>query len=327
MRATTTAVDHMRSDPALTLVRFGRASMRGFAGAVLAKETLGAVARALQGANIPVMPLKGVLFQLTLYSDPAERQLKDVDVLVPERRFVEAIDILVQHGFRPLSAGRSWIEAGLQPQRGLPLDLHRRLFCAFRYRLATDALFARATLDTELLQGTPLWIPHPLDTLAHLVGKFVSDHIASGAEPFLTELERWIEHHRLAPELAARHLAAAGMARAARHVFARGARERGHPFFEAAARALPADNLGRMLVPLAAELARRGERNALGPLSAHLLNSSLPRGMTSLGLAAVCALEHARLTRAAGARGGYWAPFFAGSSSIDRRSASSARAL
>ena len=317
----------MRSDPALDAIRLGRANLRGFAGAVLAKETLGAVARALHGANIPVMPLKGVLFQLILYADPAERQLKDVDVLVPERRFAEAIEVLVQHGFQPWSAGRSWIEAGLRPQVGLPVDLHRRLFCAFRYRLETDALFARATIDEQLLGGTPLWIPHPLDTLAHLVGKFVSDHIASGAAPFLTELERWIDRHRLAPELAARHLAASGMARAARHVFARGARELGHPFFEAAARALPPDALGRALVPLAAELARRGERSALGPLSAHLLNSSLPRGMTSLGLAAVYAIEHARLRRAAGARGGYWAPFFAGSSSSARRSASSARAL
>jgi hypothetical protein len=324
---TNAVVDHMRSDPAGEVLRFGRVGLRGFAGAVLAKETLGAVARALHAANIPVMPLKGALFQLTLYADPAERQLKDVDVLVPEGRFKDAIVALVQHGFQPWTAGRSWIEVGLRPQRGLPVDLHRRLFCAFRYRLETDALFARARVDRQLMEGTPLWIPHPLDTLAHLVGKFVSDHIATGAAPFLLELERWIDHHRLAPELAARHLAASGLARAARHVFARGARERGHPFFEAAARALPPDALGHVLVPLAAELARRGERSALGALSAHLLNSSLPRGMTSLGLAAVYALEHARLTRAAGARGGYWAPFFAGSSSSARRSASSARAL
>src|SRR6266511_5085875 len=102
--------------------------LRAFTASVIARETLREVARALGDSGIPVMPLKGVLFQLVLYADPAERRLCDVDVLVPESRFAEAIAILMQHGYRPESAGPSWIEAAFRSPRGLPLDLHRRVF-------------------------------------------------------------------------------------------------------------------------------------------------------------------------------------------------------
>jgi hypothetical protein len=265
-----------------------------------------------------------VLFQLVLYPDPAERRLCDIDVLVPERRFPEAIDILLQQGYRPASAGPSWIEAAFESPRGLPLDLHRRIFCPRRYRVSTDELFSRATRDEALL-GVPLWLQHPLDTLAHLVGKFVSDHVHSGAEPRLRELELLVEHHGLKPEPACRHLAASGLARAARHVFARGARERAHPFYEAALGALPRTALDDAVVGLAGQLCQRLEHGRLAPLSAHLLNTSLWRGASSLALAAVYAGEHAWLGRTRGATGGYWAPFFSASRSSARRTASSAR--
>jgi putative nucleotidyltransferase-like protein len=320
----------MRSDEGpsdgLRSARAQPVGVRAFASAVIARETLRDVAIALHRARIPVMPLKGVLFQLILYEDPAERALCDVDVLVPERHFTRAIDILVQHGYRPASAGPSWIEAAFASPRGLPLDLHRRIFCARRYRLSTRDLFMRATVDQRLL-GVPLWLQHPLDTLAHLVGKLVSDHVHAPVAPRLAELEKWIEHRHIGPELAVRHLVRCGLARAARRVFALGAREREHPFHAAALRALPADPIGDALVTLADQLAARREQRAFGPLSAHLLNASLWRGTTSLALAAMYAAEHAYLARAAGTRGGYWAPFFAESSSSARRRASSARSV
>jgi hypothetical protein len=298
--------------------------VRTFAASVIARETLREVARALHRARIPVMPLKGVLFQLVLYEDPAVRALCDVVVLVPPRRYSEAIDILVQHGYRPVSAGPSWIEAAFASPHGLPLDLHRRIFCARRYRLSPRDLFFRATVDDQLL-GVPIWIQHPLDTLAHLVGKLVSDHAYSATAPRLAELEKWVDRRHLGADLAARHLQRCGLGRAARRVCALGVREREHPFYAEVLRALPPDPMGDALVTLAGRLAENRETRAFGPLSAHLLNASLWRGTTSLALAAVYAAEHARLARARGARGGYWAPFFSESSSSARRRASSAR--
>jgi hypothetical protein len=303
-----------------------RALLRAFTASVIARETLKDVATLLGERGIPVMPLKGVLFQLLLYSDPAERRLCDVDVLVPEARFADAIAVLVQHGYRPASAGPSWIEAAFESPRGLPVDLHRRIFCAWRYRMPTHEQFERATLDRERL-GVPIHLQHPLDSLAHLVGKFVSDHVHAEAAERWAEIERLVDQHALAPRAAAAHLERCGLAPAARHVFSRAARERGHSFHGAVLEALPDGVLSAALIRLAGALARRFERGALAPLSAHLLNTSLRRGATSLLLALIYAAEHARLRRAGGRRGGYWAPFFSAASNSARRRASSARAV
>jgi hypothetical protein len=294
---------------------------------VIAREVLRDVARVLGDRGIPVMPLKGVLLQLTLYDNPAERRLCDVDVLVPERRFAEAITLLIERGYRPERAGPSWIEAALRSPRGLPLDLHRRLFCARRYQMPTDEQFLRARRDDGLL-GVPVWIQQPLDTLAHLVGKFVSDHVSWEAPSRLAELEKLVDHHGLEPAAAARHFARCGLGRAARHVLSYGRGERMHGFYAAALDALPERRLDGAIVTIAAQLARTFSRGRLAPLSTHLLNTSLPRGAHSLALTAAYAGRHALLARLGGTGGGYWAPFFSGaSSSAARRSASSARSV
>ena len=86
-----------------------RLATRAFVTAVVARETLTDVARELARAEIPVMPLKGALLQLDVYArDPAQRPLTDVDVLVPESRFVAAMQRLARRGYRPRSAGPSW---------------------------------------------------------------------------------------------------------------------------------------------------------------------------------------------------------------------------
>jgi hypothetical protein len=192
--------------------------------------------------------------------------------------------------------------------------------------MPTREQFARGRIDDERL-GVAIHVQHPLDSLAHLVGKFVSDHVQSEAGPRFDELERLIDRHGLEPLAAARHLERCGLERAARHVFARAARERPHGFHAAVLRELPAGAVTAAVVALAGELARRLEHGRLAPLSAHLLNTSLWRGACSLLLAVGYAAEHARLRRAGGTSGGYWAPFFSAASSSARRRASSARAV
>lgn len=300
------------------------ATLRAFTASVIARETLRDVATLFAARGIPVMPLKGALFQLQLYADPAERRLCDVDVLVPEARFAEAIDILLGHGYRPASAGPSWIEAALESPRGLPVDLHRSVFCAQRYRMPTHEQFARATLDETLL-GVAIYLQHPLDSLAHLVGKFVSDHVGAEASARFSEIEKLVDHHALEPSAAASHLDRCGLARAARHVFGWASREREHAFHAALLAVLPGGARSAVVVAIAGALARRFHQGPLAPLSSHLLNTSLGRGAGSLLLALGYAAEHARLRWARGTRGGHWAPFFSEASSSARRRASSAR--
>jgi hypothetical protein len=276
---------------------------------VVAREVLRDVARLLAAADIAVMPLKGVLFQLLLYADPAHRELMDVDVLVPQGDFERAIQVLIEAGFRPRSAGRSLVECALTSPRGMTVDLHRRLFSRMRYRLDTRDVFRRSRHDTELL-GVPLSIAHPHDTAAHLVGKFVSDHEACDARARLAELSRWIEHCAISPRPLAAHLCACGMQRAARYAFGRGAELLGDPLFAQALAALPADPIGECCAALARlTLPWLGKRRA-GALPAHLLNDSLLRAGASLTWSAVERARHAWLHRQQGAAGGYWSAFF-----------------
>ena len=274
--------------------------------------------RLLDAADIPVIPLKGVLFQQLLYEDPAQRPLMDVDVLVPEAAFERAIAVLLQAGFAPLSAGRSLIECALTAPRGMTVDLHRRLFSRGRYKLATVDVFRRSRRDAALL-GVPLYIAHPHDTAAHLIGKLVSDHEAYDARARLAELARWVEHCAIDPGRLVRHLRACGMSRAARYAFRRGAELLDEPFFPAALAALPSDRLGSAYVSAARVTFPVLGSSGWAALPAHLLNASLVRGGASFALSAAARLRHAWLVRQQGAAGGYWAVFFAARGAVRRQ--------
>jgi hypothetical protein len=304
--------------------RGGADERRRFVAAVVARKMLEELAGALAGRGIPIMPLKGVLFQLVLYADPSERAVSDVDVLVPERHFAVAIETAIALGCRPLSAGPSWIEATFMTPCGLPLDLHQRLFCSRRYHMPTDDVFHRASVASGLI-GAPIWLPHPLDIFAHLIGKFVSDHVHAEARARLRELELVATHYRLEPVPVAKHLIECGLGRAARHVLSRATTELEHPFFGAVLSALPDDPVGLLLARIAAAGTERPARSLLAPICAHMLNTSLPRAATSLALALGYAARHAHARLTKGALDGHWAPFFATSSNSALRKASSAR--
>lgn len=280
-----------------------------FAMSVMAREVLRDVARVLADEGIAVMPLKGVLFQLLLYPDPAERALLDVDVLVQRADFERAIRVLLQAGFLPRSAGQSLIECALWSPRGMLVDLHRQLFSRGRYRLSTEAVFRRSTPDERLL-GVPLRLAHPHDTAAHLIGKFVADHEGHDPVQRLEELRLWAERFGIEPWLLARHLSSCGMGRAGRYTLQRGLELTQHQFFAAVLAALPADPLGRAYARLARTLMSELEPTSFAALPTHLLNSSLASGGVSLALSALAQARHAWLSRRGGEGAGPLQPFF-----------------
>jgi hypothetical protein len=284
---------------------------RRYAAAVIAREVLRDVALACAAQRIPVMPLKGVFFQLFLYPDPAARLISDVDVLVPEGAFEAAIGALLAAGFRPLKAGHSLVEVSLQSPRGLPVDLHRRLFSRGRYRLDTAGVFRRSQADSALL-GVPLQLAHPLDTAAHQVGKFASDHVLAQAEPRLRELALICAHYELAAGELADHLVRHGLARAARDTLARAFELTRQPFFARVLESLPASRVAALCCGLARSTSGVvSETSVLAAVSAHLLNSSLPRAAASLAFSSSSRLHHALWSRTGGRGAGILRPFFA----------------
>lgn len=278
----------------------------------MAREALRDTAELLAQRNIPLMPLKGVLFQHVLYPDPAERLVSDVDVLVPEHCFGSAIETLLAGGFQPEKASRSLIEVALRSKHGLSIDLHRRLFSPGRYALSTRALFQRATRDSQLL-GVPLHLADPHDTAAHLIGKIVSDHVSVELDRRLAELSKWCERFEIEPIRLSQHLVDCGLGRAARYTFELGIeRTDTAGFFRAALDALPPDPVGQACVRVARALIPRLKADALAPLPAHLLNSTLIGAGVSASLVALQRVRHARWVRRRGEGAGVWEVFFRG---------------
>ena len=258
-----------------------------FAAAVLARDTVCAVASLLDGHGVAIMPIKGVLLQRLVYDDPSERAISDVDVLVAERDFDRTRSLLRQSGFRPRLPSPSLIEESFFAPSGLVLDLHYRLFASGRFRMATDDVLARATRDTALF-GAPVLLPDPLDLYAHLVGKIASDHVEPGQGLRFDDVARVSRRLGLVASSAARHLDASGLGRAARYTLPWVAELAGDAFAEDVLAHLRHDPTGTVLAAGARTLLLRlPRRSVLRAIPSHLLNHSISAAALAVSIASV----------------------------------------
>jgi hypothetical protein len=179
------------------------------------KEVLGGLA----GRGIPVMPLKGALLAYWVYDDPADRRVSDVDLLVPEAVFDEAIEALSAQGWHPDLPVQTHERTLRAREVDLTVDLHRTLFPKGRFRLSTQDLFARGRRNTELY-GAPVVLPDPYDACAHLVGHATCAHQLPLDPRAVADLERLSLRFSLDARHCAAHLESTGLARAARYTLA-----------------------------------------------------------------------------------------------------------
>jgi len=257
-----------------------------FVASTMARETFVVAARVLGERGFRVMPLKGVLAQATLYDDPSERELIDVDVLVAGASRAQAAKTLRAAGFLPRPRRMSHEQTFDHPDLPLPLDLHVRLFPHFRYRMPTLGLFERAQLDRKIF-GVPIWLPCPLDTAAHLVG-----HLATpNAElrrigKYARDLDLLARRTPLEPSATAAHLVRCGLARAARYALPMLGDLSDGSFPAAVLGALPMDPMGATLASAAQAVVRAGPAGAMrGTVLCYLLSQSLPHAGLALGAA------------------------------------------
>lgn len=62
------------------------------------------VIRLLNNSNIPVLPFKGTTLALRAYKNLAHRQYVDLDILVQPKDFDNAVEILLQNDYKPISS-------------------------------------------------------------------------------------------------------------------------------------------------------------------------------------------------------------------------------
>jgi Uncharacterised nucleotidyltransferase len=90
---------------------------------LLAKE-LARLLRLLGNAQIPVIPLKGVMLAESLYGDLALRVCADQDILVPKENVIDAFRILTSSGYTSHLAASSLLR--LLPRYGKDCELFRQ---------------------------------------------------------------------------------------------------------------------------------------------------------------------------------------------------------
>ena len=242
--------------------------------ATLAERAL----RALTTSNIPVMPLKGILFACWLYENPGQRLGGDIDLLVPEEHFDRAIEALAKAAFEPRFTYSNGRECTLnQPNSTIEIDLHRGLFAIGRYRMTTADLFARSRPDGTLF-GVPVLTPDPVDAFAHVVGHAAADHVPSLPLRAKEDLLRLVARFRLEPGVCAARLDDHGLARAARYTLGFLVNDWG--FAGEVLRLLTPDPLGDVLNRVAKVLTLRFPVQSFSSrLAGYLVNSSVPRSV------------------------------------------------
>lgn len=149
--------------PALAqrLVQAHRACL---AGNLLREHATRPLLRALVERDIPVLALKGTALLRTMYRDPGQRPMIDVDLLVPAHRFAEALKVaqvcgatLLGSRERPFTLYRFHERTLLFPG-GTNVDLHRDLAAWPLFSVALPGLFARARRDVD-----GVYVPAPTD--------------------------------------------------------------------------------------------------------------------------------------------------------------------
>ena len=66
----------------------------------LASE-LSRILNALESCGVPAYPFKGPALSVMLYGDPARRQSKDLDILIPKEALHRAMKVLDAQGYKP----------------------------------------------------------------------------------------------------------------------------------------------------------------------------------------------------------------------------------
>jgi hypothetical protein len=275
--------DDPRSASSAAMDRARTQASRGFLSSVVGKALLQDAARVLNAASVPVMPLKGILLQHTVYDDPAERTITDVDLLVPAEHAARAHAALVEASFVSRAVPTHPFERVYQrPDDALAVDLHTQIFPPHRFRPDDRQLFARSARNTQVF-GVPVMLPDPCDLYAHLVGNFTKDHANQENRMHLRDFGAVARRFALEPGQVAEHLARTGLARAARYTLGYAVAVERDAFAARVIACLPRDALGRALAGGAIGVTMRLPRSApAAKLAAHLLKYTLLHAARSI---------------------------------------------
>lgn len=113
-------------------------------------RTLREVTARFASRGIELVLIKGAAFAGTIYPDPAERPMHDIDVLIRIERLPEASRLLLELGFERVGFTRklsAYYHAVVFRRGDIMFELHRNIVQRFRTRISVEALWERSTPD------------------------------------------------------------------------------------------------------------------------------------------------------------------------------------
>lgn len=173
---------------------------------------LSAMSRLLDAAGIRSVALKGPFLAYHAYPQPALRPMRDLDILVPEDRLVDAWHALIAAGAQPalggdgdlhvrhaLEADEHHLPALLTPSGFSKLELHRGIQSAAsamdrgRNTLLLDGVWANAREHS--IGTTSIAFPAATDMLLHLIMHAAYDHLLNNGPLVLADIAFLLRGH------------------------------------------------------------------------------------------------------------------------------------
>jgi len=137
-----------------------------------------------QAAGIPTLCLKGAALLNSCYPDSGIRRILDLDVLVPEARFYQAVNLLQEHGWVAIETDRvlnNTLDTRFlsslnlsHPQYEFSLDLHAHAHHGVTWTGANEIFWARA-VEFRLGAATSCML-RPEDNLSQLLVHGLSEN-------------------------------------------------------------------------------------------------------------------------------------------------------
>ena len=127
------------------------------------------VCRILNHAGIEPVLLKGMANLVSgVYDDPSMRIMNDVDILAPEEKMDEAVELMRQNGYSAMEdklPGRHHYPPMAHPQKKGVVELHTRVAAAYDTILSAEDMRDNSEIHKE--DGARMRIPSPTFRVVH----------------------------------------------------------------------------------------------------------------------------------------------------------------
>jgi hypothetical protein len=131
------------------------------------------IAKVITDADIPIMPLKGIVLQYDLYSMPALRPMIDIDLLFNEKDAVKAYELLLTSGCKKSIYSESEFINSLKHHfpplfyKGIPIEIHHNLVDHYDGVLLPNSDIWEHALPFEV-EGIKVFLPDRYRQLIYL---------------------------------------------------------------------------------------------------------------------------------------------------------------